>query len=108
MGRRGLLHARARRGVQRQRVIVYGGFEAPARGRRGRHHRPARGARLAMSGDLALRLRSLTQDYHDGRLNFASYRSMRAALLDSLVSGAMSAGNAAAAAAVAATQPRAG
>lgn len=61
-----------------------------------------------MSADLSLRLRSLTQDYHDGRLNFAAYRSMRGALLDSLVSGAMGAANAAAAAAVAVTQPRAG
>ncbi|MEJ0035891.1 MAG: SUMF1/EgtB/PvdO family nonheme iron enzyme [Gammaproteobacteria bacterium] len=58
-----------------------------------------------MSEDLATRLRSLTRDYHDGRLNLAAYRSMRAALLDSLVANGTVAS---AAAAVAVTQPRAG
>jgi formylglycine-generating enzyme required for sulfatase activity len=61
-----------------------------------------------MSADLAVQLRSLTQDYHDGRLNFAAYRSMRAALLNSLVAGAETAARAAAIAAVAITQPRIG
>lgn len=38
-----------------------------------------------MSADLAARLRALAQDYHDGRINLAAYRSLRAPLLDSLV-----------------------
>jgi formylglycine-generating enzyme required for sulfatase activity len=38
-----------------------------------------------MSADLAARLRALTQDYHEGRLNLAAYRALRAPLLDSLV-----------------------
>ena len=59
-----------------------------------------------MSADLPIQLRLLTQEYHDGKLNLATYRSMRAALLDSLVAGVGT--SAAAAAAVAATQPRAG
>jgi formylglycine-generating enzyme required for sulfatase activity len=53
-----------------------------------------------MSADVTERLRSLAQDYHDGRLDLAAYRSLRAPLLDSLVP------NAAATAAVAVTQPR--
>ena len=60
-----------------------------------------------MSADLPIQLRSLTQEYHDGKLNLTTYRSMRAALLDSLVAG-VGTTSAAAAAAVAATQPRAG
>jgi len=58
-----------------------------------------------MTADLALRLRTLTQDYHDGKLNLTVYRQMRAALLDSLVANVA---GAAAAAAVAVTQPRGG
>ena len=58
-----------------------------------------------MTADLSLRLRTLTQDYHDGRLNLAAYRQMRGALLDSLVANVASA---TAAAAVAVTQPRGG
>jgi formylglycine-generating enzyme required for sulfatase activity len=38
-----------------------------------------------MSADLAARLRQLAQDYHDGRLDMAAYRSLRAPLLESLV-----------------------
>lgn len=37
-----------------------------------------------MSADIAERLRSLARDYHDGRIDFAAYRSLRAPLLDSL------------------------
>src|SRR5690242_11657561 len=40
-----------------------------------------------MSVDVAGRLRSLAQDYHDGRLDLAAYRSLRAPLLDSLAIG---------------------
>lgn len=38
-----------------------------------------------MSADLAARLRALAQDYHEGRINLAAYRTLRAPLLDSLV-----------------------
>lgn len=38
-----------------------------------------------MSADLAARLRALTHDYHEGRLDLAGYRALRAPLLDSLV-----------------------
>jgi formylglycine-generating enzyme required for sulfatase activity len=38
-----------------------------------------------MSADLAARLRTLAQDYHEGRINLAAYRTLRAPLLDSLV-----------------------
>ncbi len=54
-----------------------------------------------MSADVAARLRTLAQDYQDGRLDLAAYRSLRAPLLDSLVS------NAPAAPAMEITQPRA-
>jgi formylglycine-generating enzyme required for sulfatase activity len=53
-----------------------------------------------MSVDVAGRLRSLAQDYHDGRLDLAAYRSLRAPLLDSLAIGG------AAPAPVEITQPR--
>jgi len=54
-----------------------------------------------MSADLAARLRTLAQDYQDGRLNLAAYRSLRAPLLDSLVLNAPRAVDA-----MAVTQPR--
>ena len=38
-----------------------------------------------MSADVAARLRMLAQDHHDGRLDLAAYRALRAPLLDSLV-----------------------
>jgi formylglycine-generating enzyme required for sulfatase activity len=38
-----------------------------------------------MSADVAARLRLLAQDHHDGRLDLAAYRALRAPLLDSLV-----------------------
>lgn len=44
-----------------------------------------------MSADLAARLRALTQDYHEGRLNLAAYRALRGPLLDSLVAAVPSA-----------------
>jgi formylglycine-generating enzyme required for sulfatase activity len=44
-----------------------------------------------MSADVAARLRALTQDYHEGRLNLAAYRALRAPLLDSLVAAVPSA-----------------
>ncbi|HEY0686687.1 MAG TPA: formylglycine-generating enzyme family protein [Steroidobacter sp.] len=37
-----------------------------------------------MSADLASRLRALAQDHHSGRLDLATYRKLRAPLLDSL------------------------
>lgn len=37
-----------------------------------------------MSVDVAERLRSLAQDHHDGKLDLAAYRALRAPLLDSL------------------------
>lgn len=37
-----------------------------------------------MSADLAARLRALAHDHHEGKLNLATYRSLRAPLLDSL------------------------
>lgn len=37
-----------------------------------------------MSADLAARLRALAQDHHAGRFNLATYRKLRAPLLDSL------------------------
>jgi len=37
-----------------------------------------------MSADLAARLRALAHDHHEGRLNLAAYRKLRAPLLDSL------------------------
>lgn len=37
-----------------------------------------------MSADLAARLRALARDHHEGRLNLATYRKLRAPLLDSL------------------------
>ena len=40
-----------------------------------------------MSVDVAARLRSLAQDYQEGRLDLAAYRSLRAPLLDSLAIG---------------------
>ena len=39
-----------------------------------------------MSAEVAARLRSLAQDHHDGRLDLAAYRALRAPLLDSLAS----------------------
>jgi formylglycine-generating enzyme required for sulfatase activity len=54
-----------------------------------------------MSADLAARLRALTQDYHEGRLNLAAYRALRAPLLDTLVA------NVPAAADMEVTRPRA-
>jgi formylglycine-generating enzyme required for sulfatase activity len=55
-----------------------------------------------MTGDVADKLRSLTQDYQQGRLDLAAYRALRAPLLDSLaVNGLI-------AAALAATEPRTG
>jgi formylglycine-generating enzyme required for sulfatase activity len=54
-----------------------------------------------MSADVAARLRTLAQDYQEGRIDLAAYRSLRAPLLDSLVS------NAPAAQAMEITQPRA-
>jgi formylglycine-generating enzyme required for sulfatase activity len=38
-----------------------------------------------MSADVAARLRQLAHDHHDGRLDLAAYRSLRAPLLESLV-----------------------
>jgi formylglycine-generating enzyme required for sulfatase activity len=38
-----------------------------------------------MSADVAARLRQLAHDHHDGRLDLATYRSLRAPLLESLV-----------------------
>ncbi|MEJ1963383.1 MAG: SUMF1/EgtB/PvdO family nonheme iron enzyme [Gammaproteobacteria bacterium] len=38
-----------------------------------------------MSADVAARLRLLSHDYHDGRIDLAAYRALRAPLLDSLV-----------------------
>lgn len=38
-----------------------------------------------MSADVAARLRALARDHHAGRLNLATYRQLRAPLLDSLV-----------------------
>jgi formylglycine-generating enzyme required for sulfatase activity len=38
-----------------------------------------------MSADIAARLRQLAHDHHDGRLDLATYRSLRAPLLESLV-----------------------
>jgi formylglycine-generating enzyme required for sulfatase activity len=53
-----------------------------------------------MSLEVAARLRSLAQDHHDGRLDLAAYRALRAPLLDSLaLNGRM-------AAAADITQPR--
>lgn len=40
-----------------------------------------------MSAEVAARLRSLAQDHHDGRLDLAAYRALRAPLLDSLAPG---------------------
>ena len=37
-----------------------------------------------MSVDVAERLRSLAQDHHDGKLDLAAYRALRAPLLESL------------------------
>src|SRR6185312_4582928 len=85
VGDLGHLCSRARRFLQRQPVLVHAGLEAAAR-RCGRcRDRPARGARVAMSADVAARLRMLAQDHHDGRLDLAAYRALRAPLLDSLV-----------------------
>jgi len=39
-----------------------------------------------MSAEVAARLRTLAQDHHDGRLDLAAYRALRAPLLDSLAS----------------------
>ncbi|HEY0342472.1 MAG TPA: hypothetical protein VGC34_16850, partial [Steroidobacteraceae bacterium] len=41
-----------------------------------------------MSADVAARLRQLAHDHHDGRLDLATYRSLRAPLLESLVPNA--------------------
>lgn len=54
-----------------------------------------------MSAEIAARLRQLAQDHHDGRLDTATYRSLRSPLLDSLVS------NVAVSTAMEVTQPRA-
>jgi hypothetical protein len=54
-----------------------------------------------MSADIAARLRQLTQDHHNGRLDLATYRSLRSPLLDSLVE------NVVLASALEVTQPRA-
>ena len=55
-----------------------------------------------MSVDLAIRLRLLAQDYHDGRIDLPAYRALRAPILDSLVLNVYSVK-----AAMEATQPRA-
>ena len=53
-----------------------------------------------MSAEVAARLRSLAQDHHDGRLDLAAYRALRAPLLDSLARNGLMA------AAAEITQPR--
>ena len=55
-----------------------------------------------MSADAAVQLRRLARDYHDGRLDLAAYRALRAPILDSLVLNVYSVK-----AAMDATQPRA-
>jgi formylglycine-generating enzyme required for sulfatase activity len=45
-----------------------------------------------MSVDVAERLRSLAQDHHDGKLDLAAYRALRAPLLESLSTSSVSRG----------------